>query len=96
MRIVIRPAAAADIDEAFEWYENRREGLGREFLEAVDAGIASVNSNPVMYQVVHREIRRVLIHQFPFGIFYRIYGDVIVVIACMHGRRDPTRWSTRT
>jgi hypothetical protein len=33
--ILVRPAAAADIDQAFLWYERRRPGLGDEFLAAL-------------------------------------------------------------
>ena len=36
MPIVIRPAAAADIEEAFFWYERQRPGLGDEFLAKVN------------------------------------------------------------
>ena len=39
MELVLRPAAAADIEEAFSWYEHQRKGLGNEFLAAVDAGL---------------------------------------------------------
>lgn len=36
MSLLFRPAAAADLDEAFLWYERQRPGLGQEFLAAVD------------------------------------------------------------
>jgi hypothetical protein len=29
---ILRPAAAADVEEAWRWHESRREGLGDEFL----------------------------------------------------------------
>ena len=35
MRVILRPAAAADIEDAISWYERRRRELGSEFLEAV-------------------------------------------------------------
>lgn len=37
MPILLRPAAAADIEEAFLWYERQRAGLGNEFLAAVES-----------------------------------------------------------
>jgi plasmid stabilization system protein ParE len=36
-----------------------------------------------------------LLRRFPYGIYYRIYPDSIVIVACMHGRRDPKRWQSR-
>ena len=35
VELVIAPEAAKDIDEAYEWYERRRTGLGEEFLSCV-------------------------------------------------------------
>lgn len=68
MQCIVRPAAAADIDEAFLWYEAQRPGLGHEFLAAAQAAIDAVSGHP---------------------------HDVIVVVACMHGRRSPRRWQVR-
>ena len=89
MPVIVRPAAAADIDEAFLWYEKRRPHLGDEFLAAVQSARDSIAAYPTMYPIIHRDTRRALLHRFPYGIFYRVYGDVIVVVACVHGRRDP-------
>ncbi len=94
--ILIRPAAAADIDEAFLWYERQQAGLGDEFLTAVQSALENVVAHPSRYPVVHRETRRVLVHRFPYRIFYRVYGELVVVVACMHGRRDPRRWRSQT
>lgn len=40
MTILIRPAAAAEIDDAFLWYERQEAGLGEEFLAAVQAALS--------------------------------------------------------
>ena len=96
MQVVVRPAAAADIDEAFVWYERRRPGLGYEFLAELQSVRENVVTHPLAFPVIHRDTRRVLLRRFPYGLFYRAYDDVIVVVACMHGRRDPKRWMSRS
>lgn len=48
-----------------------------------------------MYPSVHRGVRRSLTHRFPFGIYYRVEQDMIIVIAVMHGSRDPNQWKNR-
>ena len=30
------------------------------------------------------------------GLFYRVDGDTIVVVACMHAKRNPRRWQRRS
>ena len=49
-----RPAAQADVDAAYKWYEEQRPGLGREFIAAVDAAVGSILAFPESYPVVHR------------------------------------------
>jgi len=36
-KVIVRPEAEREIQEAFEWYEERSEGLGLEFLRVADA-----------------------------------------------------------
>lgn len=95
MELIVRPAAAADVDEAFLWYEGQRPGLGNEFLEAAQAVITAISERPHLYAVIHRNTRRALVRRFPYSIYYRIYDDVVVIVACMHGRRSPRRWQVR-
>ena len=94
-KLLVRPAAAADIDEAYRWYERQRVGLGEEFLSAVDAALQDLAAHPAAYAVIHRQTRRALLRRFPYAIFYRLYDENVIVIACMHGRRNPRRWKGR-
>lgn len=96
MQCIVRPAAAADIDEAFLWYENQRPGLGHDFLAAADTLIDTIAEHPLRYPVVRRNTRRALLRRFPYAMYFRIYDEVVVVVACMHGRRNPRRWQGRT
>jgi toxin ParE1/3/4 len=96
-RVLVRPAAAADIEDAYEWYESRQSGLGDEFLDALRTTRDRLLEHPEAYPVLHRDTRRVLIaERFPYTLFYRIYGDMVVVVACLHAKRDPRRWQRRT
>ena len=93
--ILVRPAAAADIEDAFLWYQTKRLGLGDEFREELRSTLNQVAENPQHYQVVHRGTRRALLKRFPYGVFYREFPEVLIVVACMHGRRNPNRWQSR-
>ena len=95
-QVIVRPAAAADIERAYQWYESQRRGLGEEFLAALRLTRDRVLEYPEAFPVLHRDTRRALIPQrFPYGLFYRIYGDTVVVVACMHAKQDPLRWQRR-
>ena len=42
MQRIVRPAVAADIDEAFLWYEAQRPGLRHEFLATANTLINAI------------------------------------------------------
>lgn len=96
MNLVLRPAAAADLDEAFHWYEAQRPGLGSQFLKAMEEVFQAVSETPPAYPVVHRDTCRAHVRRFPYGVFFRVVGDDIVVVACFHGKRNPGRWKGRS
>jgi plasmid stabilization system protein ParE len=93
--IYVRPEARDDIDQASAWYERQRPGLGGDFLDEVLDALDRIACNPELYPVVHRHTRRSVVHRFPFGIFYCIEDDAIVVVAVMHGSRNPRSWQQR-
>jgi hypothetical protein len=40
-------------------------------------------------------VRRALLRKFPYGVFYFVFDDTVVVLACFHTRRDPKDWQKR-
>lgn len=94
-QIIIRPEAAREVQEAFDWYEDRDGGLGAEFLRAADACMQNVQRNPFAYQTVYQEVRRVLLRKFPYALFYLVTDESIIVLACFHMKRDPIDWLRR-
>ena len=95
-QVVVRPAAAADIEDAFLWYERQRNGLGTEFLEALRATMDLVLVHPEAFPVLRRGARRALVQRrFPYGLYFRVEGDVVLLVACLHAKRHPRRWRSR-
>jgi toxin ParE1/3/4 len=86
--------------EAAAWYDERRIGLGREFLEAIDEGLAFVGSWPRsgkrIPDVPHDlPFRRTPVRRFPYHIVYVETPRGIRIIAFAHDRRSPAYWYSR-
>ncbi|MDJ0763718.1 MAG: type II toxin-antitoxin system RelE/ParE family toxin [Myxococcota bacterium] len=88
--VILRPEAERELTEAYQWYQERRSGLGDEFLLCVDAVIQQARRSPEMYRVAHRDVRRALVRRFPYGVFYVVRPKAIVVLAIFHGHRNPS------
>jgi plasmid stabilization system protein ParE len=94
-RLIIRPEAELDIQAAFEWYEAQTLGLGSEFVRAVDVCLSGIGRNPFAYPKVYKQVRRSLIRRFPYGLLFVVEQDLIAVVACFHGKRNPKSWQDR-
>lgn len=64
------PAAEAELEEAAEWYEASKEGLGRAFIADVRRRIETIVEAPERWALKHGT-RRVLLARFPYAIVYR-------------------------
>jgi plasmid stabilization system protein ParE len=94
-KLIIAPEAEQDISEAYAWYENRRIGLGEEFLSCVDACIQAICRMPEMYVVTYENYRRGLVRRFPYSVFYEYANDTVTVYCVFHNSRDPQKWRER-
>jgi plasmid stabilization system protein ParE len=88
-RVIIRSEAKRDLREAKNWYQNISPDLKRDFVRRVDDAIALAQERPVAFQLVHRTFRRILVHRFPYALFYHAGEDRIVAVAVLHQARDP-------
>ncbi len=94
-KIIIRPEAESDLKKSVQWYEEENQGLGIQFLHNVGEAIDLIRENPQLHSLIYKNIRRALIHRFPYGIFYIIDNDRVVVLAVFHFKRDPKIWKKR-
>lgn len=95
-QIIVRPEAEAEIQQAFDWYQEQSEGLGLEFLRAIEACLFGIMRNPFAYTIVKvPNVRRALVRRFPYALFYLVDDDAIVVIAVFNVKRQPIDWTKR-
>ena len=94
-RLVFRPEAEAELLEARAWYEAERAGLGAIFAAAIETTVTAILQNPLAYPRVKSDTRRAPVRRFPYAVYFRALNDEILVLAVMHGRRNPRRWRSR-
>lgn len=87
--LIIRQPAKAETAEAYDWYEERKPGLGGEFLTAVEAVLAVIQRAPERFPVVLGPARKARLRRFPYAIYYIWREDLISMIAVFHAKRNP-------
>jgi toxin ParE1/3/4 len=93
--LILAPEAEQDISEAYDWYEQRRPGLGEEFLSCVDACIQHVCRWPEVHATVRKDYRRALVRRFPYAAFYEYRGNCVTIYGVFHTSRNPSKWRKR-
>lgn len=90
MRISIRPLASRDIDDAAEFGNMQKPGLGHEIYAFLEAEIDKLMGTAGLHPKRRGYYCHVIRHRFPyFCIFYTLTADEIQVRAVLDGRRDP-------
>jgi plasmid stabilization system protein ParE len=87
-QVRVRPRAEGDIRRARDWYERQRPGLGDEFLACVAAALASLEERSDRFPDYYRGFRRAFTPRFPYKIFFRIEGELVIVFRVLHASRD--------
>lgn len=83
-------AARVEFVEAAARYGAGCPNLGVEFVTEIERCIVLAAEQPVMYAVIHKDVRRVTACRFPYGVYFQTESDRIVVLPIFHGSRDPT------
>lgn len=94
LRIEERREAHNELLAQFDFYEQRRDGLGFQFLHAVDAALSDIAEWPDSWppypdgdsQSVLRTRR---VTGFPVRVIYLVDSDIAVVFAYAPDRREP-------
>lgn len=94
--IVIR--ARNEMLEAWQWYEDRKEGLGDRYINQINLKIKQIIQAPERYSEKKKSFREAKIDVFPYLLIYKIAKrkKVITIISIFHMSRNPKiKYSTR-
>ncbi len=102
MRVEVLGPAEREAIRAARWYEVRREGLGADFIRAIDEAYAAVGAGPRRYPrwqpgKTRRELRVRRLRRFPYLVIYEVREaeDHVIVAAIAASRRRPGYWLYR-
>lgn len=96
MTFSFHPEASEEFFGAIAYYEERQAGLGLDRALEVQAAVRNILAFPSAWPIVEGEIRRCLVHRFPYGILYAIEPAEIWILAVLHLHRSPDYWKHRT
>ena len=87
--------ALRELDSAAAYYENRREGLGLQFIAVNRKLLARILENPRQFPAISGRLRKAGMRRFPYSIIFRVEPRLIRVVAIAHGHQRPGYWKNR-
>ena len=101
MRVELHPDAQTELRADAVWYDERRPGLGDDFIAEVSSVLDRIGKGPESFPVwpgtsaapVH--IRRAVVDRFPYVVAFEMHAEHALVLAITHAKRRPLHWLPR-
>ena len=91
-RLIILKAVADDALEAYNYYEEIRQGLGDRFLSEVLERYKDISKHPQYYGFIDEQhtVRDVILKSFPYLVVYEIEKETVIIysIHCTYKNPD--------
>jgi len=91
-KIIISSEAVKELQESYEWYEARSDGLGGRFVEFFEKAINLILLNPEGYPNKREPYREMVLGKFPYLIVYEFVKEehIVYILHVFHTKRNPT------
>jgi hypothetical protein len=98
--LILLDEAIAEAKRDSEWYDDKRQGLGDEFLEDLERTLARLVASPLSFpryeaRRIRAEVRRILCERFSHAVIFQLAHDAIYVLSICHTSRRPAYWRKR-
>ncbi len=89
------PEFFTDVQDAVDWYEQQQSGIGANLQTSVVDTLQRVAEFPSANPQADEMTRVAIVERFPFGVFYRVSGDELLIVGLLHLHRKPGIWKRR-
>jgi plasmid stabilization system protein ParE len=90
-QVVMMPGATQMLQDAYDWYELQKIGLGEVFLAEINNGIDKLESWPIAYSKLRSNYRQIILRTFPYVLVFEIVKNDVVIYAVFHTSRNPRK-----
>ncbi|MBA3985074.1 MAG: type II toxin-antitoxin system RelE/ParE family toxin [Flavobacteriales bacterium] len=87
----IKEDANIEIVEAFIYYDERRTGLGDEFLEHFDIYFERITANPKHLPQNRKPYREAFLKRFPYLVIYEVIKNKVVIYSVFNTWQNPEK-----
>ncbi len=90
-RLLLKPRAIKMTQDAYDWYEERQDGLGELFLQELESCYDKLEAWPAAYTKIKKDFRHIVLKTFPYVVIFKIIKNDLIIYAVFHTSRSPKK-----
>ena len=95
MNYGFHPEALEEYEAAARYYSQQQPGLDLHFIRCVEDAVHAIAKDPLRWRCFDEDVRRCLTRVFPYGVWYTVEPDFVLIVAVAHCSRKPGYWKHR-
>ena len=95
MEVKFNELAVMEMNDAIAYYELQYSGLGAAFKVEIKKAVNRIIKYPKAWPIVDEDIRKYILHKYPYNVYYSLEKDHLYIIAIAHQHRKPNYWIDR-
>ena len=95
MKTRFHEEALEEFADAVAFYRSVDRGLAKRFRTSVGIMVSSIGIQPLLGPIHWNDVRKSVMLDFPYSIFYMQVDAHILIVAVMHTSREPDYWLDR-
>ncbi len=88
-KLQVQKEAILEMQDAFNWYELQKAGLGYSFVEELEECYQKICEHPEYYGMLNESFRRIKVNGFPYLVIFEIEHERVIVNSVFHTSRSP-------
>ncbi|MGZ3756978.1 MAG: type II toxin-antitoxin system RelE/ParE family toxin [Mucilaginibacter sp.] len=90
-QLIFKPRAIDMAKDAYDWYQEKRLGLGDLFFAELERCYDKIEAWPTSYPKVKKDFRHIVLKTFPYVIVFKIIENQVVIYAVFHSSQNPSK-----
>ena len=92
MIVFFSAAAELEMEQAYDYFESQRPGLGDGLAGEIESGVRQIAEHPLRWPEEEVGFRRYRLRRFKYKLIYRISGNQTQIVSVWHLSRRPGGW----
>ncbi len=91
-KLIVEYEAQLEIEDAIEYYESSKTGLGVDFFNYLDGYFQTLKNGKATFELKRKPVFRELpLKRFPYVIIYEQYKDQIIIYSVFNTGQNPDK-----